>query len=221
MGRVPNSPAAPELAEVRAPQIKNPYLTPMNFLAHLLLSCEDEALMIGNFLGDFVKNRDVPTFSEGIRQGIRLHRLIDSYTDAHPLVRQGTRRLHARHGKYAGVVLDVLYDYILANNWSQFGPGTLADFTQSAYRVLESHLPIMPSFLHQRVPMMIADNWLVRYGTQAGIAFTFERLQTRVSQPHYLEHVLLTLEEQEAELTEEFAVFFPDLAKEVGDFCAC
>ena len=193
----------------------------MNFLAHLLLSCETEELMIGNFLGDFVKNREVPHFSAGVQQGIRLHRLIDTFTDAHPLVRQGTARMHARHGKYAGVVIDVLYDYVLANNWPEFGPGQLQDFANNAYRVLESHLSLMPERLHQVVPRMIADNWLVRYGTQDGIAFTFSRLRRRVSRPEFLENVLLTLEEQEAQLTSEFRAFFPDIAREVQIFCAC
>jgi acyl carrier protein phosphodiesterase len=193
----------------------------MNFLAHLLLSCEQEELMIGNFLGDFVKNRELVQFTPTVQKGVHLHRLIDSFTDAHPLVRQGTKRMHARHGKYAGVVIDVLYDYILAKNWSAFGPSTLEDFTQQAYLTLEKYLTIMPLRLHDRVPRMIADDWLVQYGTLAGIAFTFSRIQLRVSRPEYLNDTLLTLSEQEEQLTEEFTVFFPELAAAVKDFCAC
>lgn len=193
----------------------------MNFLAHLLLSCEAEELMIGNFLGDFVKNRELPHFSQSIQQGVRLHRLIDTFTDAHPLVRQGTARMHARHGKYSGVVIDVLYDYVLANNWQEFGPGQLQDFADNAYQVLERHLHLMPQRLHDVVPRMIADNWLVRYGTQDGIAYTFSRLSRRVSRPEFLEDVLLTLEEQEEALTAEFRDFFPEIAGEVQAFCAC
>ena len=193
----------------------------MNFLAHLLLSCEQEELMIGNFLGDFVKNRELPQFPEAVQQGIRLHRLIDSFTDAHPLVRQGTKRMHHRHGKYAGVVIDVLYDYVLANHWEKFGPGSLEVFTQRTYRVLEKHLPIMPERLHAIVPGMIADDWLVRYGTTDGIAYTFSRIQKRVSRPELLNNILMTLREEEAALTEEFTAFFPEIASEVKVFCAC
>lgn len=193
----------------------------MNFLAHLLLSCEAEELLVGNFLGDFIKNRELAGFSPGIQQGIRLHRLIDSFTDAHPMVRQATRRMHARHGKYAGVVVDVLYDYILANNWDEFGPGKLQDFANRSYTILEAYLPMMPERIHSVVPRMIADNWLVRYGTHDGIDFTFSRLRRRVSRPEMLENVLITLSENEKELTKEFRQFFPDIAKEVQHFCAC
>lgn len=193
----------------------------MNFLAHMLLSCESEELLVGNFLGDFVKNRELAGFSEGIQQGIRLHRLIDSFTDAHPMVRQGTKRMHPRHGKYAGVVVDVLYDYILASNWDEFGPGDLQVFANRSYSTLEKYLPVMPERLHSVVPRMIADNWVVRYGTHGGIEYTFSRLQRRVSRPEMLENVLLTLTENEKELTNEFRQFFPDIVKEVQYFCAC
>lgn len=193
----------------------------MNFLAHLLLSCEAEELLVGNFLGDFVKNRELSQFSEGVQQGVRLHRLIDSFTDAHPMVRQGTKRMHARHGKYAGVVVDVLYDYVLANNWQEFGPGDLQVFANKSYDTLQKHLPNMPERLHSIVPRMIADNWLVRYGTREGIDFTFSRLRRRVSRPDFLENVLITLDENEKELTKEFRQFFPDIVKEVQYFCAC
>ncbi|MEM1216030.1 MAG: ACP phosphodiesterase [Bacteroidota bacterium] len=193
----------------------------MNFLAHLLLSCEQEELLVGNFLGDFIKNREVRQLPVAIQQGVRLHRLIDSFTDAHPVVRQGTARLRPRHGKYAGVVLDILYDYILANNWSSYGPGTLPDFTQQTYRVLAAYTHLMPSFLQQRLPHMIADDWLLRYGTREGVAFTFSRLQLRVSQPQFLENTLLSLTEHETALAEDFSRFFPDLTAEAAQFCTC
>ena len=193
----------------------------MNFLAHMLLSCEEEELLVGNFLGDFIKNRELPSFSPGIQRGVRLHRHIDSFTDAHPLVRQGTKRLHATHGKYAGVVVDVLYDYVLANHWEEFGPRDLQSFADKTYETLSSHTHLMPERLHGVVPRMIADNWLVRYGTREGIAFTFSRLQRRVSKPEFLEGVLPSLDQNEKELTEEFRQFFPEIAEAVQVFCAC
>ena len=193
----------------------------MNFLAHLLLSCQDEELIIGNFLGDFVKNRELAGFSPGVQRGIRLHRFIDTYTDNHPVVRQGTHRLQKRHGKYAGVVIDVLYDYILATQWGHYNSLSLDAFSQGIYRVLERNLPLMPTRLQQRVPLMIADDWLVQYGTEAGIAYTFSRLQERVSKPEFLEDALVSLREDRNLLTEEFAQFFPALVQEVNLFCDC
>lgn len=193
----------------------------LNYLAHLLLSCDEEELLVGNFLGDHVSNAEVPLFSVGIQRGIRLHRAIDTYMDNHPVVRQGTRRLHARHGKYAGVVMDVLYDYLLVEQWTTFGVGTLQQFADQTYAVLLRHQSSMPERVQAFLPRMVADNWLVQYGTREGIAFTFSRLQRRVSQPQFLEDALVSLDEHKAALSAEFALFFPDMRLEVQQFCDC
>lgn len=57
----------------------------MNFLAHLFLGRDTDDLLVGSYLGDFVKgeiNGELPT---DITRGILLHRHIDSFTDRHPL----------------------------------------------------------------------------------------------------------------------------------------
>jgi len=87
----------------------------MNFLAHLFLSFDNEDIMIGNFIADMIRNKDVSTFSEGVQKGIALHRKIDSYTDVHPIVKQGTKLMQPYHSKYSPVVIDVFYDYLLSN----------------------------------------------------------------------------------------------------------
>ncbi|MEM9260577.1 MAG: ACP phosphodiesterase, partial [Bacteroidota bacterium] len=59
------------------------------------------------------------------------------------------------------------------------------------------------------------------YGKVSGIAFTFDRMQRRVSQPQYLEGVVESLSEQTPHLTADFAQFFPDVQAEVQRFCNC
>ena len=57
----------------------------MNHLAHLLLAERSNGLLVGGFLGDFVKGRlkgDRPT---AIEQGIKLHRYIDHHQYKHYL----------------------------------------------------------------------------------------------------------------------------------------
>ena len=53
----------------------------MNHLAHCFLSFGDEDILLGNFLGDFVKGHDWEKYPRGIQRGILLHRAIDSFTD--------------------------------------------------------------------------------------------------------------------------------------------
>jgi acyl carrier protein phosphodiesterase len=193
----------------------------MNFLAHLLLSCGDEDLLVGNFLGDFTPNRDLARYPEAIQRGIRLHRVIDVYTDNHPAVRQGVGRLRSAHGKYASVLIDVFYDYILSQTWEDYGPAPLADFADATYDALLRHQHLMPPRLADRLRRMVAGNWLLQYRSLPGIDFTIRRLQERTSRPEFLEGAVETLAREESQLTEEFHQFFPEVTGHVAAFCAC
>jgi len=182
----------------------------MNFLAHVFLSQHDEELLVGNFIGDFIRKSEDKDFSEGIQQGIVLHRKIDYFTDNHPVIREGTRLLHARHHKYAPVLMDVYYDFLLAKNWAQFSTLDLRDFTQHVYKILERYLPIMPPVLQHRLPLMIADDWLVQYGKLEGLAFTFNRMKRRASEPSHFDHAVETLQLHLEPLEDGFLRFFPE-----------
>jgi len=191
----------------------------MNFLAHLFLSCEEEELLIGNFIGDFVRGSQLDHYPEGIQAGIWLHRKIDTFTDAHPIVREGARLLRPEHSRYAPVILDVFYDFLLIKNWSTFSDESLRKFTQNVYKTLERNMEQMPPALQRRVPHMIADDWLMRYGEWDGLAFAFNRMQLRVSRPAYFDGVTDNLKQHEATLDAGFLAFFPDVIHFVK--CEC
>ncbi len=188
----------------------------MNFLAHLYLSGQDEHLMVGNFLADFIDNKAVANLPPDIKKGVAMHRQIDSFTDKHPMVKQGARRLHASHGKYAPVILDVFHDFLLAQNWGRYSSLTLPEFARGVYEVLLRHLDIMPTMLHDRLPRMVADDWLVRYGTEDGLRFTFSRVKLRSSAPHFFENAVENLTIYYQDFNEEFNSFFPDIIGEVN-----
>ena len=189
----------------------------MNFLAHLYLSGDNEEILIGNFIGDFIKNKEVQNYSIGIQKGIKLHRQIDSYTDAHPMVKKGTQRLQKYHHKYSPVIVDVFYDYLLANNWEKYSDQSLDNFCESIYSILEKRIDDLPKKLQKRLPLMIEHKWLQSYKTEKGIRYTFLRLQERLSKPEHLENVVDNLLKFENEFAEEFNSFFPDLIKYVQE----
>jgi acyl carrier protein phosphodiesterase len=193
----------------------------MNFLAHLYLSCEQEELLVGNFLADYIGNKELNKFTASIQDGIVLHRKIDSYTDNHDIVKKGVRRLYASHSKYAPVIIDVLYDYFLAKNWNKYHDASLPDFAHQTYDILLKHLAIMPDRLQRVLPRMVEDNWLVGYSKKQGIAFTFDRMKRRVSKPQYLDNILESMERDFDQLDEEFNLFFPDVINYVRDECLC
>lgn len=191
----------------------------MNFLAHCLLSCDDEYVLVGNFMADFVRNKVVATLPPPVRRGVRLHRLIDRYTDNHPAVRASTQRLRPYHFKYAPVVVDVFYDHLLATHWTQYHAEPLRAFAERQYYLLDKHAALMPPRLRTRTASMIAGDWLVQYGTWEGLAFTFDKLRNRLSRPEQLDGVIDHLRKHTPALTTDFRVFFPQLQTYVTRQC--
>jgi len=193
----------------------------MNFLAHLFLSCEQEELLVGNFLADLIKNRALETYSTGIQEGVLLHRKIDQFTDQHPMVSQGVHRLHPFHHKYAAVIVDVFYDYLLAKNWLLYTKEDFTVFTQRVYSILEKYKSVMPPKIQIRLSNMIDGDWLIGYSQYEGLAFTFDRMQFRLSKPEYLHGVIENLQTHESAFDEEFRTFFPEVIAFVNDECGC
>ena len=62
----------------------------MNFLAHSFLTFNDGQI-VGQFLEDFIRNKDRYSFPKDIRDGITLHRSIDTFTDSHPAIHEAKK----------------------------------------------------------------------------------------------------------------------------------
>ena len=90
----------------------------MNFLAHAYLSGDNPKILVGNFIGDFVKGSDLrERYDSSIAYGIELHRMIDTFTDSHPVVMNSKIRLRETYRHYAPVIVDMYYDHFLAAGW--------------------------------------------------------------------------------------------------------
>ena len=165
----------------------------MNFLAHLTLSHFSPDLQVGNFVGDFVRGRELESLPAGVRRGVLLHRAIDALTDADPDVRRLNAVLHDRHGRYAPVVSDIAFDYFLHLAWEEFGPAPFPAFSQSTYAVLRQARPGLSPRLNRYVDAMVGGAWLELYTTPTGMRQVFHRLEARLSKPGLLDGVNETL----------------------------
>lgn len=183
----------------------------MNFLAHLFLSGTNEQVMIGNFIADSIRHKEIKNQPVDVQKGIQLHQRIDSFTDTHPKVKECTKLLHAAHGKYAPVLIDIFYDYFLIKNWSRYTDLDFEEFIQNAYHILEQNMEFVPPKLARYLPRMIDDNFLARYGYLDGIAFTVGKVQNRVSKPKLLDNPIESIFDHEQSLDINFNLFFPEL----------
>lgn len=183
----------------------------MNFLSHLFLSGDSDAILIGNFIGDFVKGKQFEAYPEAIVKGIKLHREIDFFTDNHPIVSKSKDKLREKQGHYAGVVLDIFYDHFLAAKWSSYSMVPLEDFAQSIYNILKANKASLPEKAKFMLPYMIRDNWLVNYRKIAGVDRACKGMARRTTFKSNMASAAQLLQEHYSELQEEFDLFFPIL----------
>jgi len=185
----------------------------VNYLAHIYLSNEEEEITLGNFIADGVKGKKYVQFPLGIQQGILLHRAIDSFTDAHPIVRKSTKRLHKKYGHYSGVIVDILYDHFLAKNWTQYHSIPLHKYTENFYNLINSNFDRLTPRIQKMMPYMIEQNWLLSYASIDGIGKILDQMNRRTNNQSKMNLAVIELTKYYKEFEEEFTLFFEDLKK--------
>lgn len=189
----------------------------MNFLAHLYLSENIPQITIGNFIADHVKGRMIERYSPGIQQGIRLHRAIDTYTDAHGVVRETVDTLREGYRKYAGVVVDMFFDHFLAADWELWSDEPLGQFAARMYRLLAGSYLILPSKTQYMLPFMMKNNLLLRYRDIEGLNYALNGMSRRTVAGSNLDTAAAELVRNYDYYHRQFNLFFPDLKKFTGE----
>lgn len=182
----------------------------MNYLAHLHLGGDRPEQLLGSLYGDFVKGVLAGRFPVDIETGIRLHRRIDAFTDAHPLIKQAMGRFPAERRRYAGIVLDVFFDHCLARDWGQYSDVPLDAFIGKVYRVLANE-PALPERLALIAPRMAAQDWLGSYVDFEVVGDALAGISRRLSRPEGLAGAMQELRALYQPLSEDFSEFYPQL----------
>ncbi|MDN5214300.1 acyl carrier protein phosphodiesterase [Fulvivirgaceae bacterium BMA12] len=190
----------------------------MNFLAHIYLSGEMDDLMVGNFIGDFVKGKKFENYSQQMVNGIKLHREIDWFTDNHQTVEKSKDRLWKKYRHYAGVIIDMFYDHFLAKDWAVYSRETLDDFTQKAYNVLLKKKAVLPQKAQHMLPYMIKNNWLLAYQHVEGIEKALQGMAKRTTFESNMEKAGDDLREDYELFGQEFHEFFPEIIDHTTNF---
>jgi len=183
----------------------------MNFLAHLYLSQNNTNILIGNFIADHIRGNNFLMFSKEIQQGIFLHREIDTFTDAHEIVRKSKRRLHKRYRHYNGVIIDILYDHFLAKNWTNYSVIPLDIYTQGIYNLFTKKATELPVKSQQFITYMIEYDILYNYQFEDGIERVLKGMNNRTKGKSQMDLAIEDLKELSPELENDFTLFFEDL----------
>ena len=185
----------------------------MNYLAHLYLSEPHDEAWLGSLMGDFVKGPLDDRYASGITRAIGLHRKIDVYTDAHPIVLQSKARISAHRRRYAGIIVDIFYDHFLAKHWRDFHDEPLAAFTARIYQLLERHHTVLPQRLQRMAPLMMQWDWLGSYAEISSIYTALNRIGQRLKRANPMMNSADELVGNYAQIEADFRAFLPDVLR--------
>ena len=183
----------------------------MNFLAHIYLSPDDEEIILGNFIADAVKGNAIMNFPEKVRKGILLHRMIDEFTDHHPVFIKSRERLLEHYHKFSAVIVDIFYDHFLSANWKVYSNEDIHFFSEKSYGILMKNYEILPSRYRRILPYMIQQNWLVSYSNLDALRRVFEGMSRRTKFKSGMENAVDDLVANYDAFGLEFKEFFPEL----------
>ena len=189
----------------------------MNFLAHSYLSFSEEQL-VGNMIADFVKNRDVARLPESIQKGIKLHRAIDTFTDAHPLIHEAKAPFRPLVRLYSGAFVDVAFDYFLANDTTENSQCEWQEHSQRVYAVLRRYEEFLPEVFKKVLDKMQQDDWLYNYRNEWGIEYSFRNVVNKAQFLDKTTNVFPVFLANKDFLREKYEIFFPEIKSFAQDF---
>lgn len=183
----------------------------MNYLAHAWLSFNDNGILVGNMLSDFVKGKQRYTYNEAVQKGITLHRSIDEFTDTHPVTGAAKQVFRASLGLYAGAFTDVVYDHFLALDETQNSETGWREFTAGTYSVLKEYAQYepVPERFAKMLHYMDTENWLFNYRYRWCIENSFRGMAWRAKFLDDSSAAFAAFENNYDYLKECYTQFFP------------
>ncbi len=189
----------------------------MNFLAHLLIAQRTETSAAGAILGDIVRGADLSAYPAGIERGIRIHRRTDALTDRHPLLQKRRQDFPPASRRYAGIVLDLVCDHALAQDWPLHSDEPLATFcARNAAQVAAASQWF--ELAGGQAPNTASFTELLRsYAKVDGVERALRRTSTRLREPSGLLLAAGGWPAHIPALREEMAQILADVIAGVGD----
>lgn len=158
----------------------------MNFLAHALLAGDDPALVVGGVVGDWIKGPLPAGLPPDLARGVALHRAIDSHAETHPAFRRSRARVSLARRRYAGVLVDIFYDHLLAADWEALHPRPFAEYRQAVYLAVAARHADLPEATHFALQLMAAEDWFEGYTRIEGVVDVLQRMARRARRPNPL-----------------------------------
>ncbi len=187
----------------------------MNYLAHLCLSRPDAESMVGNLMGDFRKYLGGDLLPENVHLGIENHVRVDKFTDTNQVIRDIKSLFSHERRRFAGIIIDVAFDYFLIRHWQAFNDEDLDGFIDRAHARISSMWHIMPVHMQYVMKYMIRENWLRSYSSLEGIDHALNQLSRRIRFENKLAGAIEEIEINYEKIEQGFLQFFPALLEHI------
>jgi len=190
----------------------------MNHFAHLVLSRPTVESTVGNLLGDFARGVDPATLPAQVRAGLLNHRAVDRFTDSHPLVREMKQSFSRKRRRFAGIALDIYFDYLLLEHWQKFEHRAVGELIAEFYQRMEAGQSLMPGENMRRVTRrMIEYDWFGSYRDLDAIAESLDRVAGRIRFANDFDNAIEELQRNHDFICDGFLAFYPQLQRHVAE----
>ena len=185
----------------------------MNFLAHLhLAQARPVVEAIGNLTADHCRDDGGAAF----RRGVMLHRRIDAYTDAHPLMAEARALFPPPFRRFGGVLSDLVFDHCLARTWGEWhAEETLERFVDGQLAVMLAADAQVPESAIEVMQAMRRGRWMQGYARIEGMKITLERMVRRRPKATPMLGAESVMASKYANFEQLFRAFYPQLQAEV------
>jgi acyl carrier protein phosphodiesterase len=187
----------------------------MNWLAHVVLSEPSPRFRVGNILPDILGLRALAPLGREFQRGIACHREIDVFTDQHPVFQRSRTRFHDGYRRFAAILVDIYYDHLLAQQWSDHVQVPLPQFVAGFYEELTLVRREIPAEVHPLLDHLRREDWLGANSTIVGPQGALLRVERRLSWRVDLSGAAAVFAREQSALAEDFREFFPELAAHV------
>jgi acyl carrier protein phosphodiesterase len=192
----------------------------LNFLAHCALGSRSDALLVGGFLGDFVKGTVPLELPPAVQDGIRLHRRIDAFSATEPHLRASVARLPSDLRRFAPPFVDLLADHLLALDFTAQHGEPLATFAARAYRAIADHRELLPTGAERFFDAMQQVDLFDRYREFASVERAFARLMARIDRKDAVAPMVAQASAHYDALARDFAAYYPNLKQHADAWLA-
>jgi acyl carrier protein phosphodiesterase len=192
----------------------------VNFLAHCALADSEPHLVVGGFLGDFIKGTIPTDLPERVRVGVRLHRRLDAFSAVEPDIKRSILRLPATARRIGGVFVDLVTDHFLARGFEHLHRESLIAFTARTYRTLHSEADLLPPDARRFLDFASERDLFAAYVERAPIERAFARICRRLHRDELSDACMAALDADYASFEEDFGRYYPALRAHADEWLA-